>query len=124
MLNYNFEYHVFQINSLKTHSCCLIQVNKKSILMRYLSYILFSNIQTDVKYWSIFFYFKDWHIQDWYIINNNDRWILKTDTYSLISKMDTLKITLHSTWGENGYVRLMYIKLCPRTDLTKVFPNI
>ena len=97
---------------------------KKSIFMKNLNDILFLNLRTDVKYWSIFSDFKDWHIKDWFIINTNDKWILKTDTYFLTSTMDTLKIDLYSAWGKHGYVRQMYITFGPRTDLTKIFPNI
>ena len=38
--------------------------------------------------------------------------------------MDTLKIDLYSALCKDGYIRLMYIRFGPRTDLTKVFPNI
>ena len=37
--------------------------------------------------------------------------------------MDTLKTDLYFTWGKDGYIRLMYIKFGPRTELTKVFPK-
>ena len=92
--------------------------------MKDLNDILFSNLKTDVKDWSILSDLKDWHIKDWYILNTCEKWILKTDTYFLTSTMDTLKIDLYYALGKDGYIRLMYIRFGPRTDLTKVFPII
>ena len=97
---------------------------KKSIFMKDLNDILLSNLRTDVKDWYILSDLKDWHIKDWFIHNTKRKWILKTDTYFLTSTMDTLTIDLLSAFGKDGYIRLMYIRFDPRTDLTKVFPNI
>ena len=86
--------------------------------------ILFVNLITDVKDWSIFSDFKDWHIRDWCIINTNEGWIQETDPYLSTSKTDTVTIDTYSALIKDGYKRLTHIECGPRTDLTKVFLNI
>ena len=86
MLILNFGYNVFQIiffrklRSFGLNEAKIADI-KKSLFMKDLNDILFSNLRTDVEDWSILSNMKDRHIKDWFILNTNDKWILKTDTY-------------------------------------------